>query len=796
MENQNYGRLVIICPMVSHCETVRNIFETHDIPVTYLEKEHAEKLNAIIKFEKKWGIVAGTGTGKSVFLRRLAKYRYGKDFTFDVVNREERSTPQTWEKNILVITTGVAMHWLKSGYFDQNDAFVIDEIHQTSEHLEIAMALIKHLGSKIGWMSATIDPGLYQQYFGTELILECKMSDPEKKAKIEALQFGRYAGYGSRPRIVTHLPWVKYYLEEMGGLKKILNDQLGVAVFVPTRKQAEDFASKYSKFEGLHADFYHGGETARKLRAYLRGEIPKPFVIFMTAAGSSSLNIAGLDAVIIRDETFKQVVVGGVKVMQKVNLESNEILQMAGRVVGRVKDGLVVILSNRDIDYFRLVPRTPKFLLGGDLETMALTLARLEFDLSDLDFIGRIDREQYWKVQKLLQDRELITNEGNLTEFGKKVEKIPVSRVWAEHLAELAEDNDNELLSVMVVVSCISSLHGLLNRNESNIKDFVVKGNDFLTAYTLIEIIINYMTSVVIDPDFGHPEYRLEKFFFKWCKETGIYPKEVQTILSAISAVCRALKIELFEELPKICEENDLEERFNQFLVDISALEYVSRLGITKDGRHVFPSRSSVCGEDVFEGKKVRTAMIARVYAFRPKGKLRIMHSLEGVELELEDLDDEDIETIKPVSVKLSSDGAKIALVYQISAFGFDNFMIVDGDEWHERLPQEYEAEFKERAKAAFVEWLVNHSSEGLNQSEVKINERVIDYIVSLREREYSFVSVFKSDVARQSYEKLLCGRNIYTVSMARKANVSLTLDINMFCNQWSLKNTGYWRKY
>lgn len=407
-----------------------------------------------------------------------------------------------------------------------------------------------------------------------------------------------------------------------------------------------------------------------------------------------------------------------------------------------------------------------------------------------------IDKDLYSKVKRLLYERALITAEGKLTEFGKKVEKIPVVRVWAEHLAELAEDNDNELLSVMVVVSCISSLHGLLNRNESNIKDFVVKGNDFLTAYTLIEIIINYMTSVVIDPDFGHPEYRLEKFFFKWCKETGIYPKEVQTILSAISAVCRALKIELFEELPRICEENDLEERFNQFLVDISALEYVSRLGTTKDGRHVFPSQSSVCGEDVFEGKKVRTAMIARVHAFRPKGKLRIMHSLEGVELELEDLDDEDIEAIKPVSVKLSADGAKIALVYQISAFGFEDFMIVGGDEWHKRLPQKYEAEFKEQAKAAFIEWLANHSSEGLNESEVEINERVIDCIVSLREREYSFVSTFKSDVARQSYEKLLCGRNIYTVSMARKAGVSLTLDINMFCSQWRLKNMGYWRKY
>ena len=65
----------------------------------------------------------------------------------------------------------------------------------------------------------------------------------------------------------------------------------------------------------------------------------------MTAAGQSALNIRGLDTVVIYDARYANVVERGRNVLTRLYLGANEILQMAGRVHGRVANGEVYILS-------------------------------------------------------------------------------------------------------------------------------------------------------------------------------------------------------------------------------------------------------------------------------------------------------------------------------------------------------------------------------------------------------------------------------------------------------------------
>ena len=71
----------------------------------------------------------------------------------------------------------------------------------------------------------------------------------------------------------------------------------------------------------------------------------------MTAAGQSALNVQGLDTVVIDDTRFTNVVDRGRNVLTRLHLGANEILQMAGRVHGRVAGGRVFILSDRDIRF-------------------------------------------------------------------------------------------------------------------------------------------------------------------------------------------------------------------------------------------------------------------------------------------------------------------------------------------------------------------------------------------------------------------------------------------------------------
>ena len=85
---------------------------------------------------------------------------------------------------------------------------------------------------------------------------------------------------------------------------------------------------------------------------FSRGE-KKPYFLAMTAAGQSALNVRGLDTVVIDDVRFDNEVNRGRNVLTQEHLGANEILQMAGRVHGRVEGGRVFILSDRDIDFDR-----------------------------------------------------------------------------------------------------------------------------------------------------------------------------------------------------------------------------------------------------------------------------------------------------------------------------------------------------------------------------------------------------------------------------------------------------------
>src|SRR5260370_9474820 len=104
----------------------------------------------------------------------------------------------------------------------------------------------------------------------------------------------------------------------------------------------------------------------------------------MTGAGQSALNIRGLDTVVIYDARYTNVVERGRNVLTRLYLGANEMLQMAGRVHGRVDAGEVYILSDRDVVFDRLVPTPPEFQLAGDAGRGAIPRAPPGVDPRDL----------------------------------------------------------------------------------------------------------------------------------------------------------------------------------------------------------------------------------------------------------------------------------------------------------------------------------------------------------------------------------------------------------------------------
>jgi hypothetical protein len=413
------GRVIVIAPTRAACETIELALGLNID--TVLEREHGGEIRELAASGRGFGVVAGTGTGKTLAVRPIAEEIVDGPLKVGVVNREREATPETPQWNVIIVTTGIARRWFQDGDILPRDTLVVDEIHQTSAELELCLALGKRVGCRFIWLSATVDPAFYSKYLNSSAVIESSSFDPQRAATVQ---------------VVRKEPLE--FLDEKF-LSQVYKGRRGVGVFLPTRAQVEEVSGHVSGISPrITASHYHGGEPIRVIRPYLEEGVRKPYVLAMTAAGQSALNVKGLDTVIIDDVRFSNLIDRGRNVLTRLHLGANEILQMAGRVHGRVENGRVFILSDRDIEFAALRPTEPEFQLAGDSERVAITCADLGVRADELDLPVPLDRQAYRAAVALLESRGLIEN-GRLSAYGKMVEALPVDRPWAELIVN-AED--------------------------------------------------------------------------------------------------------------------------------------------------------------------------------------------------------------------------------------------------------------------------------------------------------------------------------------------------------------------
>ncbi len=560
------GRIIVIAPTRAACETIELALGLH--LDTLLEREHGSDLRELAASGKGFGIVAGTGTGKTLGIRPIAESILRTPLSVGVVNREREATPETPSWNVVIVTTGIARRWFQDDLITARDTIVVDEIHQTSAELELCLALGKRAGCRFIWLSATVDPSFYARYLESASVLETKAFDPSLKAKVQVL-----------PQTPEEFLNEKY-------IRHVMRERRGVAVFVPTRAEVERLAEELGQqWKRLTTAFYHGGEPIRVIRPFLEGEVERPFLLAMTAAGQSALNVRGLDTVIIYDARYGNVVERGRNVLHRLYLGANEILQMAGRVHGRVANGEVVILSDRDLVFDQLRPTPPEFQLAGDAERVAITCAALGVDARDLDLPVPLDRTAYRRALELLTARGLVEN-GRLTSYGREVEALPVERPWGELLVHASET----LTPIVAVCANIDSLHRM-TREERDLHGVVVNGSDHLTAYNLYAEAVNqhgYLGEV-----YGLPRHLFEDGLSEWAERRGVLIKAIEDAALGVASVYRSLELPLPKQLPYASKDlrrewADLLARFMPF--DLVIDEH------TADGQEARVSKTSVAG--------------------------------------------------------------------------------------------------------------------------------------------------------------------------------------------------------
>jgi len=560
------GRIIVIAPTRAACETIELALGLH--LDTLLEREHGQEIRTLAASGTGFGIVAGTGTGKTLAVRPIAESILREPLAVGVVNREREATPETPSWNVVIVTTGIARRWFTDDLITGRDTVVVDEIHQTSAELELCLALGKRAGCRFIWLSATVDPSFYARYLDSADVLATEAFDPRLKAKVQVL-----------PQKPDEFLNERY-------MRHVIKEKRGVAVFVPTRAEVERLAIELGEqWKRLTTAFYHGGEPIRVIRPFLEGEVERPFLLAMTAAGQSALNVRGLDTVIIYDARYGNVVERGRNVLHRLYLGANEILQMAGRVHGRVPHGEVVILSDRDLVFEQLRPTPPEFQLAGDAERVAITCAALGVDARDLELPVPLDRTAYRRALALLTSRGLVEN-GRLTAYGREVEAMPVERPWGELLVHAG----SELVPMVAVCSNIDSLHRM-TREERDLHGVVVSGSDHLTAYNLYAEAVNqhgYLGQV-----YGLPRHLFEDELTEWAARRGVLVKAIEDTALGVASVYRALELPLPKQLAYASK--DVRAAWAKLLARFMPFDLVIDEH-TADGQEARVSKTSVAG--------------------------------------------------------------------------------------------------------------------------------------------------------------------------------------------------------
>jgi len=562
------GRIIVIAPTRAACETIEIGVSLH--LDTYLEKHHGPRVRELARSGKGFGIVAGTGTGKTLAIRPIAEEIVGLPLRIGVVNREREATPETPSWNVVIVTTGIARRWFQDGDILPRDTLIVDEIHQTSAELELCLALGKKVGCRFIWLSATVDPTFYADYLGSDEVIESYSFDPARAARVEV-----------QPRKPLE------FLDDRF-LKHVQKGKRGVGVFLPTRAGVEGVAEHVRQvMPRINAAYYHGGEPIRVIRPFLEGEgEQKPYVLAMTAAGQSALNVRGLDTVVIDDVRFTNVIDKGRNVLTQLHLGANEILQMAGRVHGRVEGGRVFILSDRDIDFFSLRPTAPEFQLAGDSERVAITCADLGVRADELDLPVPLDRVAYRQAVSLLERRGIIEN-GRLSRYGKLVEAMPVDRPWAELLVNA----DDDLVPYVAVMSGIESLHRM-TREERDLRGLIVNGSDHLTAYNLYAEAYRKAGSIGEVYGLGRDVFDAE-IVQEWAEERGVLVKSVEDAALSMASIYRAIGLPLPADMTLAGDR--IQRRFQDLLARFMPFDLVIDEE-TADGQEARVSKTSVAG--------------------------------------------------------------------------------------------------------------------------------------------------------------------------------------------------------
>jgi HrpA-like RNA helicase len=288
---------------------------------------------------------------------------------------------------------------------------VLDEVHEWNENMEVLVAWAKRqieegVDFKVVLMSATMEAEKLSAFFNGAPVI----SVPGRLYPVEE----------RRPSL---------RLED--DVKNLLNQGRNVLVFHPGKGEI-NATIEALKLANVNAEILplHGQLTPEEQRRCFR-PFGRPKCVVSTNVAQTSVTIPDIDAVVDSGMERRIELVDGVEGLYLKPISRADATQRKGRA-GRVKPGIYIDHCGASV--------RPDFpvaeIMRKRLDQTVLRLAIAGFDMEAMEFFHQPAKSDIHDARRTLIGLGCMTADGNVTQIGKLVNRLPVSVQYARMLVE------------------------------------------------------------------------------------------------------------------------------------------------------------------------------------------------------------------------------------------------------------------------------------------------------------------------------------------------------------------------
>lgn len=327
----------------------------------------------------------------------------------------------------------------------EKQVLVLDEIHEWNENMEVLVAWAKKRCQeeprfKVVIMSATIESENLGAYFGTTSII--------------AVPGRSYEVIKRRGKdVITEI------------MQLLDTKTSNMLVFLPGKSEIENVAEVIKKkaLAGgvpvipLHSQL----EASAQQQAF--ASYPKGKVILSTNIAQTSVTIDDIDVVIDSGLERRSEVQNGVEGLFIAQISQADSLQRAGRA-GRTKNGEYILAPYDTMPCLAFEDRPPygtPEILRKHIDRLTLRLANVGIDIELLDFYHAPSHRALKNAKRTLVALGALTQSGEVTATGRRMERFPVESAFARMLVE-AEMYSQEVQAKLAAIISIQEIGGIV----------------------------------------------------------------------------------------------------------------------------------------------------------------------------------------------------------------------------------------------------------------------------------------------------------------------------------------------